>query len=92
MAKDNLPASSLPASRLTILSWALYDLANTMFSLNIVSIHFALWVVNDMGGTDSHYGYATAISMVLVLLTAPILGAISDTAKRRIPILIITTC
>ena len=92
MAKDNLPASSLPASRLTILSWALYDLANTMFSLNIVSIHFALWVVNDMGGTDSHYGYATAISMVLVLLTAPILGAISDTAKRRIPFLIITTC
>ncbi|MQF48330.1 MFS transporter [SAR202 cluster bacterium AC-647-N09_OGT_505m] len=79
-------------SKITIISWALYDLANTMFSFNIVSIHFALWVVNDMGGTDSHYGYANAISMLLVLVTAPILGAISDQAKRRIPFLIGTTC
>jgi UMF1 family MFS transporter len=79
-------------SRTAIISWALYDLANTMFSFNIVSIHFALWVINDMGGSDSNYGYANAISMLLVLVTAPMLGAMSDKAKRRIPFLIVTTC
>lgn len=79
-------------SKLKIISWATYDLANTLFSFNIVSLHFALWVVNDMGGTDSHYGYANAISMLLVLVTAPILGAVSDRAKRRIPFLVGTTC
>ena len=83
---------TMRTSRITIISWALYDLANTLFSFNIVSIHFALWVVNDMTGTDSHYGYANAISMLLVLITAPILGAISDQAKRRVPFLIGTTC
>jgi len=45
-----------------------------------------------MGGSDSHYGYATAISMLLVLVTAPFLGAMSDKAKRRMPFLIGTTC
>ena len=83
---------NLSKPRLAIFSWALYDLANTLFSFNIVSIHFALWVVNDMNGSDSHYGFANAISMLLVLLTAPLLGAISDQTKRRIPFLILTTC
>lgn len=62
-----------------------------MFSLNIVAIHFALWVVRDMGGSDAHYGYANAVSMALVLITAPILGAASDQTQRRIPFLIATT-
>ena len=79
------------ASKKSIVSWALYDLANTLFSFNIVSIHFALWVVNDMGGTDSHWGIANAVSMMLVLFTAPFLGAMSDQTKKRIPFLTVTT-
>ena len=78
--------------RKAIISWALYDLANTIFFLNIVSIHFGLWVVNDMGGNDSIYGYANVASMLLVLVTAPMLGTISDQSGRRIPFLVTTTC
>ena len=78
--------------RKAIVSWALYDLANTIFSLNIVSIHFGLWVVNEMGGNDSMYGYANIASMLLVLITAPMLGAMSDQSGRRIPFLVTTTC
>ena len=78
--------------RKAIISWALYDLANTIFFLNIVSIHFGLWVVNDMGGNDSIYGYATVASMLLVLATAPMLGTMSDQSGRRIPFLVTTTC
>lgn len=78
-------------SRLSVFSWALYDLANTIFSMNIVSFYFSLWVVNEMGGTDSDYSFANASSMMLMVLTAPVLGAISDQARRRIPFLVLTT-
>ena len=27
-----------------VMSWALYDLANTIFSMNIVSLYLSLWV------------------------------------------------
>ncbi|MBX3001622.1 MAG: MFS transporter [Caldilineaceae bacterium] len=77
-------------NRLTIVSWALYDLADTIFSMNIISLYFSLWVVNVMGGSDADYGNANALAMLLVLLTAPALGALSDHAGRRIPFL--ATC
>ncbi|MAH17797.1 MAG: hypothetical protein CL960_04845 [Euryarchaeota archaeon] len=76
---------------LPLISWSLYDLANTVFSLNIVSLYFGLWIVLEMGGSDSHYGYANSISMLLIFLTAPVLGALSDQAKRRMPFLVVTT-
>ncbi len=78
-------------SRLAVISWALYDLANTIFSMNIVSLYFSLWVVNAMGGSDAAYGAANSLSMGLMFLTAPFLGAISDQAARRIPFLVATT-
>lgn len=74
-----------------MLSWALYDLANTIFSMNIVSLYFSLWVVNAMGGSDADYGNANSISMALMFFTAAILGALSDQAGRRKPFLIATT-
>lgn len=80
------------ASLFSIISWAFYDLGNTIFSILIVSFYFTLWVLNDdIGGTDSDYAYANAISMALVFLTAPIIGALSDQANRRMPFLFYTT-
>ena len=80
------------ASMFSIVSWAFYDLGNTIFSILIVSFYFTLWVLNDdVGGTDSDYAYANAISMALVFLTAPIIGALSDQANRRMPFLFYTT-
>jgi len=89
----NRQQSSQSASifSLPVLSWALYDLANTMFSMSIVSLYFSLWVVNVMGGSDELYANANAFSMALMFLTAPILGAISDQASRRMPFLIVST-
>ena len=80
------------ASMFSIFSWAFYDLGNTIFSVLIVSFYFGLWVVSDeVGGTDSDYGYANAASMGLVFLTAPLIGALSDQARRRMPFLFVTT-
>ncbi len=74
-----------------VMSWALYDLANTIFSMNIVSLYLSLWVVNVMGGTDATWGYVNSLAMVMVFLSAPILGALSDQAGRRLPFLLVCT-
>ena len=74
-----------------VIAWAMYDLANTLFSFTVTSIQLPLWVVNDMGGRDSDYGLASGLSMGLIFLLAPLLGALSDQARTRMPFLVITT-
>jgi UMF1 family MFS transporter len=73
------------------MSWALYDLANTIFSMNIVTLYLALWVTNVMGGTDVTWGFVNSLAMAMVFLSAPILGALSDQAGRRLPFLMVCT-
>lgn len=85
------PGTGAPASRLSVASWVLYDLANTIFSLNIVSLYFSLWVVNVMGGSDAAYGLANSISMAVIFVASPLLGALTDQAPRRLPFLIAST-
>lgn len=74
-----------------IFSWALYDFANTIFSMNILSLYFALWVTIDKGGKDIYYSSALAISTILMVIMMPLLGIISDEYKRRMPFLIVFT-
>lgn len=71
----------------SIISWSLYDFANTIFSMNIISLYFPLWVTVDKGGEDILYGSALSLSMVLVAFSMPLLGAFSDRMGRRIPLL-----
>jgi MFS transporter, UMF1 family len=74
-----------------IASWALYDFANTIFSMNVISLYFALWVTVDHGGQDILYSLALSGSMLAVALSVPVYGAISDqTGRRRIPLTILT--
>src|SRR5512142_1654178 len=74
-----------------VVAWALYDFANTVFSMNIVSLYLPLWVVADMGGRDSDYALANSLSMALMFVSAPFIGALSDQAPRRMPFLVVTT-
>lgn len=78
----------MPASRNSrVFSWALYDFANTIFSMNIISMFFPLWVTQDMGGKDIHYSFAVSGSMLMAGLTMPVIGAVSDRTKKRVPYL-----
>ena len=77
--------------RKTIVSWALYDFANTIFSANIVAIYVPLWVTQELGGADIHYSLALSASMVAVALTMPVLGTLSDRWGRRKPLLLLFT-
>jgi MFS transporter, UMF1 family len=67
------------------LSWALYDFSNTIFSMNIATLFFAVWLVKDIGASNTMAALATSASSVLVVLSIPLFGAISDATQRRKP-------
>ena len=74
-----------------IASWAFYDFANTIFSMNVISLYFALWVTVDHGRQDILYSGALSVSMIAVAVSAPIFGVISDqTGRRRFPLAFLT--
>ena len=76
-----------------IVSWVLYDLANTIFSMGVVSLYFSLWIRDDVGPqrADSVLGLITAISMGIIFVSSPLLGAMTDRARRRMPFLVVST-
>lgn len=78
-------------SRLVTSSWIIYDFANTIYSMNVVTMYFSTWIVIDLNLGDKFVSYANSISMILVALTLPILGEISDRYRRKMPFLIIYT-
>jgi MFS transporter, UMF1 family len=80
-------------TRRAVASWVLYDLANTIFSMGVISLFFSLWVRDQVGPgrVDTVYGIITAISMAVIFVASPLLGAMTDRAPRRIPFLIVST-
>jgi MFS transporter, UMF1 family len=66
-------------------SWAVYDFANTIWSMNVASLYFVPWLVIDLGASSSATMWATAVSSVMVALAIPVLGAVSDARRRRKP-------
>jgi UMF1 family MFS transporter len=66
-------------------SWALYDFANTIFSMNIATLYFAVWIVTERGASATMFSIATSASSAVVLFAAPYLGARSDLSRRRKP-------
>ena len=88
---ENLPPRKIPTR--AVVSWVLYDLANTIFSMGVVSVYFSTWVRDQVGEkrADSVYGVITAISMGLIFIASPVLGAMTDRARRRMPFLVVST-
>lgn len=86
-------APPVPASTLSVASWVLYDLANTIFSLGVVSLYFSLWVRDAVGPqrADGIYGSIMAVSMGMVFFLSPLLGTMSDRARKRMPFLVTST-
>jgi UMF1 family MFS transporter len=67
------------------MSWALYDFANTIFSMNIATLYFTVWLVSDLGASNTTSAVANAVASVLVVIAIPFLGALSDGQRRRKP-------
>ena len=82
------PAGDVIASRAPARerwSWALFDFSNTIFSMNIATLFFAVWLIDDVGATNTMAAVASSLSSVLVVLSIPVFGAISDATQRRKP-------
>lgn len=67
-----------------VLAWCLYDLANTIFAMNMTSYHFPVWVVSDLGGKELWYSLAFGSSMLVSALLMPCLGAAADRGWGRV--------
>lgn len=67
------------------LSWAMYDFANTIFSMNIGTLFLTAWLVHDMGVSNTRFAVAKSLVSVLVIVSIPIFGAVSDTTRRHKP-------
>ncbi len=104
-ATEREPASSLSLadqrrnrSVVGVGSWALYDLANTIYSFNVVSYALPLWMLSvysrvgaGQGEANFALGVATALSMLLNAAVSPVMGAVSDRAGVRKPFLFVFT-
>jgi len=79
------------ASALAVWAWVLYDFANTIFSISILTVFFPLWIDQQIGDGAWLVNLATAVSALLVFFTAPVLGAMADLRQRRLPYLVVLT-
>jgi UMF1 family MFS transporter len=69
-------------------AWALYDFANSVYPAVIQTAVFSLWypgviVGNEAGEGTWWWGRAVSISVLIVALSAPLLGAIADRSGVR---------
>ena len=84
------------AAGISVWAWVLYDFANTIFSVTVLSLFFPLWVEEKVGegailSAPGLVNGATAVSALLVVLSAPLLGAVADLRQRRVPYLVALT-
>jgi UMF1 family MFS transporter len=66
-------------------SWAIYDFAHTIFSMNIATLYFSVWLISDLGASNTLYAMGNAVASALVFVSIPVLGALSDVRRRRKP-------
>jgi hypothetical protein len=52
------------------MSWALYDFSNTIFSMNVATLYFTVWLVGDLGVSNTMEATASAVDEVVLGLPA----------------------
>ncbi|WP_197076595.1 MFS transporter [Domibacillus indicus] len=75
---------------LPVLSWALYDFANTIFSSNMTTIFFPFYVQEIAGGSErldqlasTFLSYANAASSFFLVVFSPLFGVWIDRSGRK---------
>lgn len=89
--RDLTNASGVSGDRKSVISWALYDWANSTFATTVIAGFFPVFFKQywSAGGNASastfHLGVANSLGSVIVAVMAPVLGAIADRggAKRK---------
>ncbi|MHA1104511.1 MAG: MFS transporter [Promethearchaeota archaeon] len=86
-------------SKRNIFFWAMYDLANTIYSMVIVSLIINRYVLvigqveygMSYGSVSFLFGLVALIMQVVIAICIPILGALSDNVGKRKPFVISLT-
>lgn len=81
----------VPSERRTLLAWAFYDWANSAFATVVIAgffpVFFSQFWASELTDTKSTQwlGYASSAASLILVLSAPILGALADQlgAKKR---------
>jgi MFS transporter, UMF1 family len=67
--------------------WLLFDFANTSFSVMMVTFAFPLYfknvICNGEPAGDALWGFSVSLSMLLVAVISPVLGAAADYSGKR---------
>lgn len=66
------------------IGWVMYDFANTIFSMNIVTYFFSPWIIEDLKTKDIYFSLSYSASMLLVAVTLPALGRKADLGGSRL--------
>ena len=83
-------------NRKLVLSWCLFDFANSSYSAVIAAVVFQVYYINRVVGNeggrgDLWWGAAISVSMLAVSLSSPFLGGIADHAGLRKRLLAVYT-
>lgn len=76
--------------RRSVVSWVIYDLANTIFALGVLGVFFAEYLLS-IGRDETELTLVVVSAAAVVIFVAPWAGARSDAKGKRVPTLIATT-
>jgi UMF1 family MFS transporter len=85
----SLPPSddASPATRWQVFTWALYDFGDTAFYVIIMTVGFPLYfkevVAEGSRNGDLLWGTAFSLSMLIVAIMSPVLGAVADSGAGK---------
>src|SRR3990172_7568685 len=74
-------------SKKEIFGWAMFDFANSAYTTNVVTVifcnYFTQTIVPEGENGNFLWGLGGTISNFLIILTAPVIGAIADFSSSR---------
>ncbi len=80
------PAASIPVAKREIVSWAMFDFANSAYTTVIVTVAYSIYFTKMVApgeSADFWWGTGVLASNLIVLGVAPVLGAVADGSGRK---------
>lgn len=82
-----MPATSAPATRSTIVAWALWDWGSAAFNAVIITFVFTPYLTSKVAGDHDSgtaaLGFVTALAGLLVAVIAPAAGVRADSKAHH---------
>lgn len=87
MNNESVAIHGVP-NRRQAFAWALYDWANSAFTLSVITVFFPIflgsyWLQDESVNSTLVLGLANGLASLVIVFLAPILGAVADAAGAR---------